>query len=77
MKATEAIDVLLKENGKTKAMLARKVEKTPQALNSILKNGNMTVDTLLKMCEALGEYELVIQPRRQSGPRPKGQIVLD
>ena len=77
MKLREAITTLIKDNNKTKAWVAEKMGyKSPSGVTNILATGNITLENLYKMCE-LFDYEISIQPKRKTGPRPNGQIVLE
>lgn len=72
----DAIELLLKQEGKTKGWLADKLEVKQNAISQMLKRGNITVDTLYQICEVL-EYEITIQPNRKPGARPSKQIVIE
>lgn len=73
----EAIEKLLKDNRKSKTWLSEGMGyNRPTAISNMLARGNMALDTLCRICELL-EYEVTIQPRRKSGVRPNGQIVID
>ena len=77
MRQKEAIERLLKDNNKTKRWLADKLGYAlPTGVSNMLARGNVTLNTLIKICDVL-EYEITIQPRRRCGPRPAGQIVID
>jgi hypothetical protein len=72
-----AIEQALKDNKKTKVWLAEKMGyKFPTAISNMLARGNMELDTLCRICEIL-DYEVTIQPKRRSGARPAGQIVIE
>lgn len=72
----DAIELLLKQEGKTKGWLADKLGVKQNAISQMLKRGNITVDTLYQICEVL-EYEITIQPVRKPGARPSKQIVIE
>ena len=77
MVVKEAIKALLKDNKKSQVWLAEKMGYTkPTAINNMLARGNLTVETLYKICEIM-EYEITIQPKRRSGARPAGQILIE
>lgn len=76
MTQKEAIEALLKENGKSKSWLADGLGVRQNAISQMLMRGNVTVDTLYQICELL-EYEITIQPKRRQGARPKGQISIE
>ena len=69
MTQKEAIEALLKQEGKTKGV-------KQNAISQMLKRGNITVDTLYQICEIL-EYEITIQPKRRVGARPNKQIEIE
>ena len=76
MNLKDAITQLCSDNNKTKRWLADQMGyHNPSAISNILARGNITLTTLSKICD-LFEYEISIQPRRRSGQRPSGQIVL-
>lgn len=73
----KAIEKLLADNRKNKTWLSEGMGyKRPTAISNMLARGNMELDTICRICELL-EYEVTIQPRRKSGSRPNGQIVID
>lgn len=73
----EAIKILLKDNNKTQTWLSDRMGyNKPTAIANMLSRGNLTLDTLFTICEILG-YEVTIQPKHRTGPRPRGQIVLE
>ncbi len=76
MTQRDAIELLLKQEGKTKGWLADKLGVKQNAISQMLKRGNITVDTLYQICEIL-EYEITIQPNRKPGARPSKQIVIE
>ena len=77
MNLKDAITQLCKDNGKTKRWLAAQMGYgNPSAISNMLARGNVTLNTLTKIC-VLFDYEVSIQPRRRSGQRPSGQIVLN
>lgn len=77
MKLADAIEQLLKQNAKKKGWMAETLGwSSPSAVGNTLRRGNMTIETLLKLCDALG-YEISVQPKRRAGSRPNGQIVID
>ena len=76
MTQKEAIEALLKQEGKTKGWLADKLGGKQNAISQMIKRGNITVDTLYQICEIL-EYEITIQPKRRVGARPNKQIEIE
>lgn len=77
MTAVEVIKAMLKEKGETQSSIAEKMGYgKATAVNNMLSRGNMTVDTILEMCEIMG-YEITVQPKRIKGARPSGQMVID
>lgn len=77
MTQKETIEKLLKDNNKTKSWLAEKLGYAlPTGVTNMLARGNITVDTLIKICNLL-DYEVSIQPKRRAGSRPQGQIVIE
>lgn len=77
MTQKETIEKLLKDNNKTKSWLAEKLGYAlPTGVTNMLARGNITVDTLIKICDLL-DYEVSIQPKRRAGTRPQGQIVIE
>lgn len=77
MNQKEAIEKLLKDNNKTKSWLAEKMGYAlPTGVTNMLARGNVNLNTLYKICELL-DYEITIQPKRKSGVRPNGQIIIE
>lgn len=77
MKQRDAINQILKDNGKSKGWLAEKMGyRGVNAISQMLKRGNVTVDTLYQICQLL-DYEITIQPQRKPGARPVGQILIE
>ena len=76
MTQRDAIVALLNQEGKSKGWLAEKLGVKQNAISQMLKRGNITVDTLYQICEAL-EYEITIQPKRRVGARPNKQIEIE
>lgn len=77
MNMKDTIKRMLKDNNKSQAWLAEKLNYAgTNAINNKLSRGNMKVSDLYRTCEAL-DYELTIQPKRRAGARPSGQIVID
>lgn len=77
MQLREAVGKLLDDNNKTKSWLAEKLGYAlPTGVTNMLARGNVNLNTLCKICDLL-DYEITIQPRRKSGPRPNGQIILE
>lgn len=77
MNLMDAITKLVKDNNKSKRWLSERMGyKNASGISNMLMRGNATIETLLHMCE-LFDYELTIQPKRKSGSRPMGQIVID
>lgn len=67
---------LIADNNSTQTDLATRMGyKRQSAISMVLQRGNLTVETLQKICNVYG-YEISIQPRRTAGARPKGQIVF-
>ncbi len=76
MTIREAIKSLLKYKRTTQKSLADKMGYASQAgIGQMLQRGNMTVETLVRICENL-DYEVTIQPKR-GGRRPEGQFIID
>lgn len=61
MHASEAIEVLVSTQGRTKRSLAQELEITPQALNKRL-SGDMRVSSLCQMAQLLG-YKVALVPQ--------------
>ena len=76
MTQRDAIETLLRQEGKSKGWLADKLGVKQNAISQMLKRGNITVDTLYQICEIF-EYEITIQPNRKPGSRPSKQIVIE
>ena len=77
MTQKDAIITLLSDNKKSQVWLAEKMGYArPSGVSQMLQRGNITVDTLLRICDLL-DYEITIQPKRRVGARPQGQIVID
>lgn len=73
----DAILQLLKDNNKSQVWLAEKMEYSSQGgISSMLRRGNLNVETLYRICEFL-DYEITIQPKRRAGARPAGQILIE
>jgi len=71
----ETIKALLKYKKTTQTALAEKMGYAhPSAIGQILQRGNVTVETLVKICDLL-DYEVTIQPKR-GGRRPEGQFII-
>lgn len=76
MKFKEAIVTMLKDNNKSQRWLAEKMGITAPGVGQMLSRENATLNSLIKVCEIL-DYEVTIQPKRRTGARPQGQIVLE
>lgn len=77
MNITDGIKRLLSDNNKSQSWMAEKMGYTKAtAVNNILRRGNITLETLIKMCDIL-EYEVTVQPKRKAGARPNGQVVFE
>lgn len=75
MTIRETIKALLKYKKTTQTALAEKMGYSSQSgIGQILQRGNMTVETLIRICDAL-DYEVTIQPKR-GGRRPEGQFII-
>ena len=75
MTIRETIKALLKYKKITQTALAEKMGYASQSgIGQILQRGNMTVETLIKICDLL-DYEVTIQPKR-AGRRPEGQFII-
>lgn len=72
MNQEELINAML--GTKSQKYLGERMGMSLAAINRSIKNGNMTVNRLWEICEALG-YEIVVQPTKR-GKRPDGQIVF-
>lgn len=76
MTIKEAIKSLLKYKKTTQSALADKMGyASPSGIGQMLQRGNLTVETLIKICDLL-DYEVSIQPKR-GGRRPEGQFIID
>jgi len=77
MNIKEAVKAMLKYRHKTQMELASDLGLGSQStIGNALGRGNMTVETLVKYCDACG-FEVVIQPTNVRGKRPEGQFVID
>lgn len=76
MKFKEAVVTMLKDNNKSQRWLAEKMGISAPGVGQMLARDNATLSSLIKVCEIL-DYEVTIQPKRKSGVRPQGQIVLE
>ena len=77
MQIKDAVKVLVKDNNKTQSWLSERMGyNNPTGVANMLARGNLTLDTLYTICEVM-DYEITIQPKRRSGARPQGQIVLE
>jgi transcriptional regulator with XRE-family HTH domain len=75
MTIRETIKTLLKYKKTTQTALAEKMGYANQSgIGQILQRGNMTVETLIRICDSL-DYEVTIQPKR-GGRRPEGQFIM-
>ena len=73
----DAITQLVKDNNKTKRWVAEQLGySNPSGITNMLARGNVNLETLNRICE-LFDYEVTIQPKRRTGQRPNGQIVLE
>jgi transcriptional regulator with XRE-family HTH domain len=76
MNIKQAIKSLLKYKKTTQTALAEKMGYSgPSGIGQMLQRGNLTVETLIKICDIL-DYEVTIQPKR-GGRRPEGQFIID
>lgn len=76
MTIKEAIKSLLKYKKTTQSALADKMGyASPSGIGQMLQRGNLTVETLVKICDLL-DYEVTIQPKR-GGRRPEGQFIIE
>ena len=77
MKIKDCVKGMLKWKHITQMELTERLGlKRQSALANALARGNMTIETLVKYCDACG-YEVVIQPKNVRGKRPDGQFVID
>lgn len=76
MKFKDAVLSMLKDNNKSQRWLAEKMGISAPGVGQMLARDNATLNSLVKVCEIL-DYEVTIQPKRKSGARPQGQIVLE
>lgn len=77
MQLKDAVEKLLKDNNKTKSWLAESLGYAlPTGVTNMLARGNVNLNTLCKICRLM-DYEVTIQPKKKSGSRPKGQIILE
>lgn len=73
----KAILELLKDSKKSQVWLAEKMGYSrASGVSQMLSRGNITTETLIRICDLL-DYEITLQPKRRSGSRPQGQIVID
>ena len=73
MNQEELIDAML--DGRSQKYLSERMGMSLAAINRSIKNGNMTINRLWEICEALG-YEIVVQKTKR-GKRTEGQIVFN
>lgn len=76
MKFKDAVLSMLKYNNKSQRWLAEEMGISAPGVGQMLARENATLNSLVKVCEIL-DYEVTIQPKRKSGARPQGQIVLE
>ena len=77
MKQKDAILTILKEHKKTQVWLAEALGySNPTGVSQMLRRGNITVDTLARICD-LFDYEITIQPKRTKGKPPQGQLLIE
>lgn len=77
MTSADVIRALLKEYKKSQTELAAELGYArASSINNMIASGNVEVSTLVKICDAFG-YEVSVQPKRQRGARPDGQMVID
>lgn len=77
MTCADAIRALLKESKKSQMALAEELGYArASSINNMIASGNVEMNTMVRICDALG-YEISVQPKRQRGARPDGQIVID
>lgn len=77
MNIKEAILQLIREKKSSQSLLAQKMGyRSQSAVGQMLLRKNLNVSTLIRICD-IYDYELTIQPKRQRGARPEGQIVID
>lgn len=75
MNVSEAIQLLFKKSGaKKKDIAAGMGYKSPTIINNAMARENLTVDFLIRMCNALN-YEVVIRPSAAS--KSEVDIILD
>lgn len=60
MKQTELINAIIASHGTSQCWLARKLGKKQQAMNRVINYGNMSVDMLYTIMDALG-CEIIIK----------------
>lgn len=76
MNVKDCVKAMLKYKNTTQWELADKIGmKNQSAIGTALSRGNMTIETLVRYCEACG-YEVCIQPNKITGQRPNGQFVI-
>lgn len=77
MTLKECINGMLKWRNKSQVALAEELSLNRQStIANALSRGNMTVETLVKYCNAC-DYEVIIRPKETRGAMTKGAFVLD
>ena len=76
MKTSEGIKLLFKRTGTKQSKFAVEVlgYASPTVISNAMKRENLTVDLLIRMCNALN-YEVVIRPKVAT--KSESEIVLD
>ncbi len=76
MKMKEAIRLAMRNQKTTQQQLADRIGvKSQSVISQRLRTDNSTIDTVLKMLDAIG-YEMIIQEKKR-GRRAEGQIVIE
>lgn len=63
MKQTELINAVIASRGTSQCWLARKLGKKQQAMNRVINYGNMSIDMLYTIMDALG-CDIIIKDRQ-------------
>lgn len=76
MTLKDCVKGMMKYKHVTQTELVKMIGLNSQSsIGNALGRGNMTVETLVRYCEACG-YEVCIQPNKITGKRPEGQFVI-
>lgn len=78
MTQKDAVKAMIKEMHMTQDMLGAKMN-PPMKQSSVqrfINNGNMTVNRLWEVCEALG-YEIVLRPKRKGAANANNTFTIE